>query len=74
MQVEVRLFAVFRQGRFETRTMALAEGTSLRDLLRELDIPEERASVRLVNGRHADLDTPLSADDVVAVFPAIAGG
>ena len=74
MQVEVRLFAAFRKGRFKTRAMDLADGTSLRDLLRELDIPEGKVTMPLVNGRHAELDTPLAADDVVAVFPAIAGG
>ena len=74
MDVEVRLFAMFREGRFKDRAMELPEGTQLRDLLRQLEIPEEKATVRLVNGHHSPLERELASGDVVAVFPAIAGG
>jgi len=74
MEVEVRLFALFRVGRFKKRTMDLPEGARLRNVLEELDIPEEQVSLPLVNGRYSKLDRPLSAKDVVSVFPAVGGG
>jgi len=74
MQVEVRLFAVFRQGRFNRTAMDLPEGTLLRDLIRQLEIPEKEVSLPLVNGQYSPLDRVLAAGDIVALFPAVGGG
>jgi molybdopterin converting factor small subunit len=74
MQVEVRLFAVFRQGRFNRTEMDLPEGTPLRDLILQLEIPEKEVSLPLVNGQYSPLDRVLAAGDVVALFPAVGGG
>ena len=74
MKVEVRLFAGFRTGRFGRRTMDLPEGASLRDLVRQLEIPEEEVSLPLINGRYGDLDRRLAGSDVASLFPAVAGG
>jgi len=74
MDVEVRLFAGFRAGRFKKRTMDLPDPTRLRDLLAQLDIPAQQVSLRLINGRFSDLDQPLAAGDVVSLFPAVGGG
>ena len=74
MKVEVRLFAGFRTGRFGRRTMDLPEGASLRDLVRQLGIPEEEVSLPLINGRYGDLDRALAGGDVASLFPAVAGG
>lgn len=54
MEVEVRLFAGFRQGRFNRRPFDLPEGTCLRDVLQQLDIPQEEVSLPLVNGRYSN--------------------
>ena len=74
MQVEVRLFAIFRQGRFNRTAMDLPEGTPLRDLILQLEIPEKEVSLPLVNGQYSPLDRVLAAGDVVALFPAVGGG
>jgi len=74
VEVEVRLFALFRAGRFKKRTMDLPEGIRLRNLLERMDIPEEEVSLPLVNGRYSTLDRQLFANDVVSVFPAVGGG
>lgn len=45
------------------------------DLLNRFDVPREPGtSVILINGRAAPPDQPLREGDVVAVFPAMAGG
>jgi len=74
VKVEVRLFAGFRTGRFGRRTMKLPDGASLRDLVRQLEIPEEEVALPLINGRYGDLDRHLADSDVASLFPAVAGG
>jgi molybdopterin converting factor small subunit len=74
MQLEVRLFAVFRQGRFNRKAMDLPDGSSLRDLVGQLAIPEKEVSLPLVNGQYSPLERVLVAGDIVALFPAVGGG
>jgi len=74
MLVEVRLFATFREGRFKERKIDVLEGETLGDLLAELEIPEEKARILLVNGVAASGERRLAGGDVVAVFPPMAGG
>lgn len=56
MEVEVRLFATLRLGRFKKRTMDLSEGARLLDVLQEANVPDEEVSLPLVNGRYSKLD------------------
>ena len=74
MQIEVRLFAGLREGRFKKRTMDVPEGTRLRDVFESLDIPEEEVSLPLVNGTYSDTRLKLSPQDVLSIFPAVGGG
>ena len=74
VDVEVRLFAGFRQGRFKRQTVSLPEGALLRDVIGLLDIAEEEVSIRLINGHYSPLDQELVANDIVSLFPAVAGG
>ena len=74
MDVEVRLFAGFRTGRFKKRTFDLPEGTPLRTVLAQLNIPEKEVSLPLVNGEYSKLDRQLLASDVLSLFPAVGGG
>jgi len=74
MTTEVRLFAYLREGRFNRQDMDLPEPTSLRDLLGMLEIPPERVSLPLINGKYCDLAQPLKDGDVVSLFPPVAGG
>ena len=74
MEIEVRLFAILRKGRFPKRMMKVADDARLADVLRELDISEEHVSLPLVNGQYSEMDLALSNGDVLALFPAIGGG
>ncbi len=74
MVVEVRLFATFREGRFNERELELPEGSSLSDLLEHLKIPERDAKVLIVNGLATSAEHELNDHDVIAIFPPIAGG
>ncbi|MHC4110310.1 MAG: MoaD/ThiS family protein [Planctomycetota bacterium] len=74
MVVEVKLFATFREGRFNEKELELPEGSSLSDLLKYLKIPDKDAKVMIVNGTAVSVEHELSNHDVIAIFPPIAGG
>ena len=74
MVIKVRLFAMFREGRFDEKDLELPQDSSLADLMEYLKIPEKDSKVLLLNGLSASVKDKLSDDDVVAIFPMIAGG
>ncbi|MGH7353370.1 MAG: MoaD/ThiS family protein [Candidatus Rokuibacteriota bacterium] len=77
--VEVRLFATLAaflpaDARGGATRLEVPEGTTPRELTRRLGIPPALERVTLVNGLDADPDRPLATEDVVTVFPPLAGG
>ena len=74
MQVEVRLFATLREGRFKTRRFEVPSPCRIRDLLKHAGIPARKVHLRLVNGESSGLDRELADQDVVSLFPAVGGG
>lgn len=74
MLIKVRLFAMFREGRFEEKDLELSQGSSLADLMEHLKISQKGSKILLVNGRPASVKDKLSDADVVAMFPMVAGG
>lgn len=74
MLVEVKLFATFRQGRFDKKRLDVCEGSSLDDLLKQLNIPFEQVGILLANGRDVSVEHKLNENDTISIFPAIAGG
>ena len=74
MNVEVRLFATLREGRFVKQQVSLAAPCPVRDLLLLLAIRETEVFLCLVNGENHKLDRTLADNDVVSLFPAVGGG
>ena len=74
MLVEVKLFATFRQKRFDKKVMDLPATSSVAFVLEQLKIPAELVGILLINGQSCSVETELSEDDVVSIFPAIGGG
>jgi sulfur-carrier protein len=74
MNVTVKLFATFQEGRFEASPREYPAGTRVSDIVDELKIPRNEIGVLLVNSRHAELDRAISQGDVVAIFPQVGGG
>jgi sulfur-carrier protein len=54
--------------------MAIAHGTSVRDVAQRLLIPEQEVKLIMVNGVHADWETMLTGDERLALFPPVGGG
>jgi len=75
LNVEVKLFATFRNGRFKKKNIEIVENErKVRDLLNDLGIKEEEVALIIVNGIHSNVDRKLEEGDVLALFPPVAGG
>jgi sulfur carrier protein len=76
VEVELKLFATFRQGRFKQKHLTLAEGTLLSEVVEPLALGDRPKKIVMVNGISIiETDDPVLSDkDVIAIFPMIAGG
>ncbi len=74
MQITVKLFATFREGRFKVETWNVRSPYTVGQLVSALQLPIEKLGVLLVNGRHVGLEHLLNDKDICAVFPRIGGG
>lgn len=74
MQVNVKLFATLREGRFKQETTELERDSRVLDVLKKYDLPLEEVAICLVNGRDADNEHVLQNGDTVSLFPPVGGG
>jgi molybdopterin converting factor small subunit len=79
VRIEVRLFATLAvflppESRDGAAILDVPDDSTVRDVVRRLRIPVDLERVVLVNGGDVTADAPLRADDVVSVFPPLAGG
>jgi molybdopterin converting factor small subunit len=74
MQVTIKLFANFRNNRFNKEVRTIAPGITVGAIVTELAIAEEEVGVILINGRHGSLDQALAEGDSLSLFPLIGGG
>lgn len=74
MEVKVRLFATFREGREKEIIMNLPEGSTPTDIIKKLNINKEEIAILLINGRDGDFVVELKEGDVVSIFPPVGGG
>ena len=74
MQIKINLFASLRKDRFDSTQREFPEGTTVQHILGDLAVSDNEAAIIFVNGRHAELDTPVRDGDTVSLFPPIGGG
>jgi len=74
MEIEVRLFATFRIGRWKSKLLSFSEETKIIDVLSFLQIKTEDLGLVLVNGSYKEVDEKLKDGDILAIFPPVAGG
>ncbi|HSN58160.1 MAG TPA: MoaD/ThiS family protein [Clostridiaceae bacterium] len=74
MNVEVRLFATFREGREKKYILELPQESNILTVLDMLKIKEEDVSILLLNGRDGDVSRLLKDGDILALFPPVGGG
>jgi len=74
MQVKIKLFANFRNGRFIKEVQTIAPDSTVGAIVSELALTDEEVGVILINGRHSNLEQPLSEGDILSLFPLVGGG
>jgi sulfur-carrier protein len=74
MNVTVKLFAIFRVGRFKIDQRDYPQGVTCREIIDDVGIGEQEIGIILINGRHAALDTLLQEADTLSLFPLVGGG
>ncbi|HWI41687.1 MAG TPA: MoaD/ThiS family protein [Verrucomicrobiae bacterium] len=74
MNVLVKLYATFREGRFVSDRRQYSTGSAVADVLRELGIQEREIGVLLLNCRHVEAATSLQDGDSLSIFPLVGGG
>ncbi len=80
MKIELRLFASLarytpdKPGSLDNCIMEIAEGSTIIDILRRLEVPLDKVRVIFLNGLHVTGDEVLKEGDRVGLFPPVAGG
>lgn len=72
--VEVRLFAYFRDNRGKIVYLDPNLYSTVQMILDHLAIDLSDVQILLVNGRHSHAQHVLKENDIVALFPPVAGG
>ena len=72
--IEVRLFANFRDNRAKKVFLDANEFSDVQQILDHIGIKNEEVAILLVNGIHSKAEMRLKDEDIVALFPPIAGG
>jgi molybdopterin synthase sulfur carrier subunit len=73
--IELKLFATlqaFAPG--ETGHYPIEPGMTVRKLLQQLNIPEEKARLIFIDGVKAGLSAALNGGERVGIFPPVGGG
>lgn len=73
MRVTVKLFATFRNGRFEESLREYADLTTVGEVIQDLRLPNHMLGAILLNTRHVGKSLPLNEGDILSFFPLIGG-
>lgn len=74
MRITVKLFANFRVNRFKEGMRDYPANTLVKDIIRDLDIPESEVGIIFINGRNGTRDSILAEGDTLSLFPLVGGG
>ena len=74
MQVQVRLYATFRNDRFNEQMRDYPPGTTIKDVLDELKIEESLVGTLFVDFKYATSDQVLYEGANLGIFPVVGGG
>jgi molybdopterin converting factor small subunit len=73
--IQIKLFANL-QGFMpaSAENYAIETGTTIRTLLQQLDLPENKARLIFIDGIKAELTTVLKGGERIGIFPPVGGG
>ncbi len=73
--IHLKLFATLQRFRpASADPYAIESGITIRTLLEQLDIPEEKAKLIFIDGVKASLNSTLAGGERVGIFPPVGGG
>jgi molybdopterin converting factor small subunit len=73
--VEIKLFATLQKFMpHSAQNFAIEPGTTVRRLIRQLDLPTDKIKLIFINGVKADLTSVLNGGERVGIFPPVGGG
>jgi len=73
--IQIKLFANLKRFMPDgADNYAIKPGTTIRSLLQELDLPEDKIKLVFINGVKADMASTLSGGERVGIFPPVGGG
>ena len=73
--IQIKLFATLQ--RFmpaSAENYAIDAGITVRSLLQQLEIPEDKAKLIFIDGLKAELTTVLNGGERIGIFPPVGGG
>ena len=73
--IQIKLFATLK--RFmpaSAENYPIETGTTIRTLLEQLDLPEDKAKLIFIDGIKAELTTVLKGGERIGIFPPVGGG
>jgi len=78
MEIEVRLFATFRdylpKGSGASFKKSLREGMAVDRIADEIHLPSDTPKIFIVNGNVVTGDYMVGDGDILSIFPPVAGG
>jgi molybdopterin converting factor small subunit len=74
-QIQLKLFATLQEFTPPSAdNFIIDQGTSIRALLDQIDVPREKAKLIFINGVKAELTSVLEGGERVGIFPPVGGG
>jgi molybdopterin converting factor small subunit len=75
LHITLKLFATLRTYTpADADHYAIAPGTTVADIVRDLNIPPKDAKLIFINSIRKELETPLADGDRLGIFPPVGGG
>ena len=74
MNITVKLFAYFRDNRFNVEEWDIQPGTTVGSIVDSLDIDREEVGVLMMNHKHTLFEVEPVEGDILAIFPVVGGG
>ncbi|MDH3885420.1 MAG: MoaD/ThiS family protein [Desulfobacterales bacterium] len=73
--IQIKLFANLQKFMpASAENYAIETGTTIRTLLQQIDLPENKAKLIFIDGVKAELTTVLKGGERIGIFPPVGGG
>ena len=73
--IQIKLFATLQKFMpASAEKYTIEAGTTIRTLLQQLDLPENKAKLIFIDGVKAELTTVLKGGERIGIFPPVGGG